>query len=215
MRSFDRRAALDAPPSAMALSKARVEYRRRHGDPRPGAGSLATVMTEADDLMAEAMAERSTAMRWVLLDEARKRGVAAGSAVVIGRAVRLLGAEFEIDELSLEYRSLREIPLRGVRGHRAAEIARSADALATTAEIDGRIGVAVDSLALSVRAWQAAGSPGDARSAAERHDSLLARARAEGESPGSGRTRAERPPAEREPAPRADPFSGTADRANH
>lgn len=176
-RSLGDRTTLDDSPSAATLAKARAEYRRRHGGSREGVGTSAAAQRKAEDLMNEAAAERSPAMRWVLLDEARKMGIASGSAFLVDRAVRLLGSEFDVDELDLEYRSLREIPIRALRGERIADLARSAEKLATGAEADGRTGLAIDSLALAVRAWQALGAGRAARSAAERHDHLVAKAR--------------------------------------
>lgn len=208
MRSVESPTTLDAIPSTAALSRARVEYRRRHGGAGDRAGSSAAASRKAEELMNEAAAERSRAMRWVLLDEARKTGIASGRAVIVSRAVRLLAAEFDVDGPGLEYRSLREMPLLPLRGQRAAEVARSAEALATRADLDGRPNLAIDSLALAVRAWQAAGADAAARSAAERHDRLLAEAR---EDAAAGRVRGDAAwrPATRDPSdPGDDPDAG-------
>lgn len=160
--------------------------------------------------MNEAAAERSQALRWVLLDEARKTGIASGNAVVVTRAVRLLSAEFAVDGAGLEYRSLREIPLQALRGQRATEVARAAETLAARADLDGRSGLAIDAQALAVRAWQAAGADSAARAAAERHDRLLAEARegaaASRERDDTGR----RPPDRDRPRAVVDPDDGGA-----
>lgn len=193
MQSLERRSVSSRIPSAADLSKARAAYRRRHGGARETAGTSGAALRKAENLMNEAASERSAAMRWVLLDEARKTGITAGSATVVSRAARLMGAEFDIDELSLEYRSLRDIPLRALRGERAAAIASSAESIATRAELRHGPLLAIDSLELAVRAWQAAGDENAARGAAERHDRLLANARSESRGSRLGRSWSQRP----------------------
>lgn len=138
--------------------------------------TAAATEVAAERLLDEAVGEPSPAVRWVLFDEARKLGVAAGSATIVGRAVRLASAEFDFDELVLELRSLREIPLRPLPAGRRGELARAAEAIATRAESDGRDRVALEALALAVRAWEAAGDGAAARMAAERHDRKVAQA---------------------------------------
>lgn len=205
MRSLERRSASYPIPSAADLSKARAEYRRRQGGARERAGTSGAAVRKAENLMNEAASERSAAMRWVLLDEARKTGIAAGSATVVGRASRLLGAEFDIDDLALEYRSLREIPLRAVRGQRAAAIASSAESIATRAELRDSPLLAIDSLALAVRAWQVAGAAGAARASAERHDRLLDTARADAQDSRVRRARSGPAPMDEDRSPEAAP----------
>jgi len=164
-------------PSGVTLAEARAEFRRRHGRSPARATTSGGAIRDAEELLTEAVAEPSAAVRWVLLDEARKLGVAAGSAGIVGRAIRLASAEFEFDELGNEYLSLREIPLRALSPPRAKELAQAAEALATRSESDGRERLSLDSLALAVRAWQAAGIESQARGAAERHDRKVAAAR--------------------------------------
>ena len=164
-------------PSGSALSAARARFRRRYGSMATAARSRATAIRSAEALLGDAAGEPSAASRWVMLDEARKLAVAAGDADAVSRAVRVAAADFGIDGLRLEYRSLREIPLRALGPGDAGELARQAEALATSAETDGRTTAALDALALAMRAWQAAGLPDQARAAAVRHDAILAKAR--------------------------------------
>lgn len=166
-----------AVPSGAALSRARARFRRRYGGMAAAARSRTGAIRSAEALLGDAAAESSAALRWVLLEEARRLAVAAGDADAVSRAVRVAAADFGIDGLRLEYRSLREIPLRALRPDDAAELARRAESLATSAETDGRPTVALDALALATRAWQSAGRTDEARAAAVRHDAILARAR--------------------------------------
>lgn len=175
----------DRVPTGPALADARAEYRRRHGRTTTRVPTSAAAVAAAESLLDEAVGEPSATVRWVLYEEARKLGVAAGSATIVGRSVRLASAEFDFDELSLELRALREIPLRALPAGRLAELARAAEAVATRAESDGRDRVALDALALAVRAWQAAGDGVTARIAAERHDRKVAQGA--GRAPGRSR----------------------------
>ncbi len=161
-------------PTGAALADARAEFRRRHGRTTTRVQTATAAVAGAESLLDEAIGEPSATVRWVLFDEARKLGVAAGNAGIVGRAIRLASAEFDFDELALELGSLREIPLRALPPARAAELARAAEAVATRAESDGRDRMVLDSLALAVRAWQAAGDGVTARLAAERHDRKVA-----------------------------------------
>jgi hypothetical protein len=173
-------------PSGSALARARAEFRRRYGGMGTAARSRTTAIRSAEALLGDAAGESSAALRWVQLDEARRLAVAAGDADAVSRAVRVAAADFGIDGLRLEYRSLREIPLRALRPDDAGELARRAESLATSAETDGRPTVALDALALATRAWQAAGRTDEARAAAVRHDALLATARDHSRRPESG-----------------------------
>lgn len=164
----------DRVPSGSPLADARAEFRRRHGRVTTRVPTAFAAVAAAESLLQETAGEPEPAMRWVLLDEARKLGVAAGNAAIVGRAIRLASAEFDFDELLLEIRSLREIPLRALPRDRAAELAAAAEALATRAESDGRDRLAIDALALAVRGWQAAGDDATARLAAARHDRKVA-----------------------------------------
>jgi len=164
-------------PSGSALSRARAGFRRRYGSMATAARSKPEAIRTAETLLGDAAGESSAALRWVMLDEARRLAVAAGDADAVSRVVRVAAADFGLDGLRLEYRSLREIPLRALRPDDAGELARRAESLATSAETDARPTVALDALSLAMRAWQAAGRTEEARAAAVRHDALLARAR--------------------------------------
>ena len=116
-------------------------------------------------------------MKWLILDEARRLGVAAGSAVAVTRAIRLASSEFDFDAVALEYRSLLDIPLQALDPARARDLARAAEGVATLAETDLRPDLAVLAQALAVRAWQRTGDETAALRAAERHDALGAEGR--------------------------------------
>lgn len=167
----------DGIPEGAALAEARAEFRRRKGRKSRTVPTAAAARAAAEEFMAASATEPSRALKWVFLDEARKMGIDAGSAALVGRAIRLASAEFAFDELAHEYRSLREIPLRALPPPRAEELARSAEAISTRAETDGRGPLAIDALALAVRGWQSAGRGDDARRAALRHDQLVERLR--------------------------------------
>lgn len=198
MRDMAPAAAGATVPSGSALARARTQFRGRYGGMAAAARSRATAIRSSERLLGDAAGESSAALRWVMLDEARRLAVAAGDADAVSRAVRVAAADFGIDGLRLEYRSLREIPLRALRPDDAAEVARRAESLATSAETDGRPTTALDALSLAIRAWQAAGRTDEARAAAVRHDAILARARHDARRAEPGRV-----PARGRPTPEA------------
>jgi len=179
-----------ALPSQRALVDARSEFRQRYGDPGARVRTSSATLLLAEALMAEAAGESDAAVKWVILEEARKLAISAGSPLLIGRVVRVASAEFDFDALAVEYRSLFEIPLRALDPVRASELAIAAAGVATQAETDNRLAVAIPAQSLTVRAWQRAGNIQAARDASQRLEALEMSAKktprrlAEGAAPG-------------------------------
>jgi len=161
-----------AVPSQRALVDARSEFRQRYGNPAARVRTSSATLLLAEALMAEAAGESDLAVKWVILEEARKLAISAGSPLVVGRSVRVASAEFDFDALAVEYRSLLEIPLRAIDPGRAADLANAAAGVATRAEVDQRYDVAILAQGLTIRAWQRAGNIHAARAASLRLESL-------------------------------------------
>jgi hypothetical protein len=152
-------------PSPGDLVRARGELKRRlrgplsHTETATGASAAAAFLIDA------AGHEDDRAMKWLLLLEARRLAAAAGNAATVARAVVLASATYEFDAVAEEYRSLAEIPLRGIDEPRAGALAQVAEQLSLRAEAEGRTELAADAQALAVRAWQRAGDMPSARRA--------------------------------------------------
>jgi hypothetical protein len=174
MRSLESSAGGDGIPSKRALVDARSRFKRRFGIPGSRARTSSGTLREVDALLSAAIAENDPALKWVILDEARRLAVAAGSASAVTRCVRLASAEFEFDSEATEYRALVEIPLRALNPARARELALAAEGVSIRAETDLRPELAVLAQALAVRAWQRTGDGSATLHAAERHDALEA-----------------------------------------
>jgi hypothetical protein len=169
MTSLPPAAVREQPPSARALVDARAELRRRYRELLFRADSAAGANRAAELFVEAGAAEPDRAVKWLLLAEARRLGAETGNAAVIHRAVSLASATYEFDELDLEYRSLAEIPLRGVPPQRASGVAEAAETVAGRAEIDDRIELALKAQDLAIRAWQRAGAKDACRRAMVRH----------------------------------------------
>jgi hypothetical protein len=161
-----------AVPSQRALVDARSEFRERYGNPAARVRTTSATLLLAEALIAEAAGETDPAVKWVILEEARKLAISAGSPLAIARSVRLASAEFEFDSLAVEYRSLLEIPLRALDPGRASDLANAAAGVATRAETDSRYDVAILAQGLTIRAWQRVGNIAAARAASQRLESL-------------------------------------------
>jgi hypothetical protein len=161
-----------AVPSQRALVDARATFRQRYGNPADRARTSSATLLVAEALLAEATDQSDSAVKWVILDEARKLAISAGSPLIIGRAVRIASSEFDFDALNVEYRALLEIPLRALDPGRASELAEAAEGIATRAEIDRRFDLAILARGLSIRAWQRAGNIYGARTATKRLEVL-------------------------------------------
>ena len=161
-----------AVPSQRALVDARATFRQRYGDPTSRARTSSAALLLAEALIKEAGGESDTAVKWVILEEARELAISAGSPAVISRTVRAASAEFDFDALTVEYRALLEIPLRALDRGRASDLATAATTVATQAETERRFDIAVLAQGLAIRAWQRAGDLQSARSATERLDRL-------------------------------------------
>jgi len=169
------------PPSQRALVDARVELRRRHREVLFRADTTAGAERAAEVLLEAGAGEPDRALKWLLFDEARRLGVAAGNALVVHRAVTLASATYDFDALDVEHRSLEEIPLRGVSPQRAVAVAETAEGLAARAEADGRLDLALSAQDLAIKAWQRAGAVEACRRAMTRHAEMTAAAATRGE----------------------------------
>jgi hypothetical protein len=167
----------DKPPSSRNLIESRAELRRRFREPLSHADTAAGARLAAETLLTSAITEDNLSLKWVMLDEARRLGEAAGQAGIVSRAISLASGVFEFDAIDLELRCLKQIPLRGLDAQRAASVASAAEAVATRAEADQRLDKAADASLLAYRAWQRAGNKAAARQAAARqaatrHDAM-------------------------------------------
>ena len=163
MRQLPASAALPKPPSQRDLVDARAALKARFKAALSHTETAAGARTAADALLAAARDERQPALKWLLLDEARRLGAAAGSAEIVSRAVALMSAVYDVDELAIELESLAEIPLRPLDSARATRLAEAAERIATRAGTDGREDLAADARHLAFKAWQRAGNTAAAR----------------------------------------------------
>jgi hypothetical protein len=152
-------------PSPGDLVRARGELKRRFRGPLSHTETATGASAAAAFLIDAAGHEDDRAMKWLLLLEARRLAAAAGNAATVARAVVLASATYEFDAVAEEYRSLAEIPLRGIDEPRAGALAQVAEQLSLRAEAEGRTELAADAQALAVRAWQRAGDMPSARRA--------------------------------------------------
>jgi hypothetical protein len=164
------------PPSSRQLVDARAEFQRRYREVVFRAKSATGADLAAEFFIEEATREPDRSLKWLLLAEARRLGVASGNAAVISRSITLATASYDFDALTLEYRSLDEIPMRGVSPQRAVGVAEAAEALSTIAELDGRMDIALESQDLAIKAWERAGAIEACRQAMKRRDELAAAA---------------------------------------
>jgi hypothetical protein len=165
-------AASRRPPSSRELVTARAELQRRHRELLFRATTATGADRAAERFVEAGAAEPDRALQWALLAEARRLGVASGNAAVISRAITLATASFDFDALELEYRTLAEIPLRGVSPQRAVRLAEAAENVATRADADGRADLALSAQDLAIKAWQRTGSREATRRAMVRHAEL-------------------------------------------
>ena len=173
MQQLSPHSVLDTPPSPRDLAESRTELKRRFREPLSHAGTAAGARLAAETLLTAAATENDRSLKWLMLDEARQLGEAAGQAGLVSRAITLASATFEFDAIETELRCLKQIPLRGLDATRAASLAKAAEAIATRAEADRRPDKAVAATLLAYRAWQRAGNKDAARQAAARHDALV------------------------------------------
>ena len=164
---------LDRPPSPRDLAGSRAELKRRFREPLSHTGTAVGARLAAETLLTAAVTENDRSLKWLMLDEARQLGEAAGQAGLVNRAITLAAATYDFDAIDTELRCLKQIPLRGLDATRAAGLAVAAEAIATRAEADRRPDKAVTATLLAYRAWQRAGNKDAARQAAVRHDALV------------------------------------------
>ena len=175
MQQLGPAAGLGKAPSSRELVRARSELQRRYHEPLSHADTAAGARLAAETLLADATTEDDRPLKWLMLDEARRLGEAAGQASLVTRAITLASSLYDVDAIDLELRCLKQIPLRGLDARRAAGLASAAEDIATRAEADQRIDKAVAATLLAYRAWQRAGNKEAARLAAVRHDALVQR----------------------------------------
>ena len=158
----------DGPPSRRELVDARRELKTRFREPLSHTETAAGAMLAAEVLFTASVEEEDRVLKWLMLDEARQLGLAAGDAEAVSRAINLAAAVYEFGALDTELRSLAEIPLRGIDAGRASRLARVAENLAIRAETDGRTALAVSAQTLAIRGWQRVGDTPNARRASVR-----------------------------------------------
>jgi hypothetical protein len=173
MRQLPEVVAREAPPSDRELVDARAEFNGRYPGLLARSRTTAGAQVIADALIEAAVAEEDRALKWFMLEEARRIAAASGNAVALDRAIVLASATYEFDAVEEEYRELKEIPLRALPPQRAAALAEVAEKVASRAEGDGRRDLAISAQNLAVRAWQRAGLIDSARRAAIRHDDMI------------------------------------------
>ncbi|NQW48551.1 MAG: hypothetical protein HQ464_12395 [Planctomycetes bacterium] len=163
---------LNGPPSARDVAESRPAFRRRFRDSLAHTDTAVGARTASETLLAAAATEDDRTLKWMMLDEARRLGEAAGQAGLVTRAIMLASAFYDFDAIDMELRSLKLIPLRGLDAKRATNLALAAEQIATRAEADQRLDKAATAELLAYRAWQRAGNTPAARQAAARHDAL-------------------------------------------
>jgi len=174
MRELPPAALLEQPPSQRDLVEAREELRQRFREPLAHVETAAGATRAAEMLLEAAVAEPDRSLKWLMLTEARRLSAEVGNAVTVDRAIVLASASYEFDAVDAEFRSLAAIPLRGLNPPRAAALAEVAEKLATRAETDDRLDLAVAAQSLAIRSWQRAGNKAAAIQAAVRHDAIEA-----------------------------------------
>lgn len=173
MRQLTASGSLAKPPSNRDLVDARATLKARFREPLSHTETAAGALSAADTFLQAAIIETDSPLRWLLLDEARRLGAAAGDAEMIKRAVAMQSATFDFDEIASELESLGQVPLRALDPQRARQMAIVAETLAARAAADDRRAEAADAQMLAVRSWQRAGDLNAARTAAAKHDALI------------------------------------------
>jgi hypothetical protein len=166
MRQFSAGGSLANPPSARDLVDARAELKARFREPLAHTETTAGALMAAETFMEAAVTEDGKPLKWLLLDEARRLGAAAGNADMIKRAIAIQSAAFEFDEIEAELASLGQVPLLALDPRRATLMAMAAEALADRAWADGRSDMATDAQHLAIRSWERAGNRAAAYAAA-------------------------------------------------
>ena len=164
---------LDKPPSSRDLASSRAELQRRFRESLSHSNTAAGARLAAETLLTAAITENDRSLKWLMLDESRRLGEAAGQANLVNRAITMAAAVYDFDAIDLELRCLKQIPLRGLDAQRASSLASAAENIATRAEADQRLDKAVSATLLAYRAWQRAGNKAAAHQAAARHDALV------------------------------------------
>ena len=167
MRQLPEGGALEKPPSRRELVDARSQIKARFREPLSHTETAAGAMLASDMLFQASLDENDRALKWLLLEESRELGAAAGNADAVTRAITVASALYEFDALDTELKSLSAIPLRALDPVRATRLAEAAETLALKARTDGRVELAQSATLLAIRAWQRTGNTEAARRAAK------------------------------------------------
>ena len=154
---------LRAPPDEETLEPVRRAFRAQCRDLLRVARSYSGARLAANVLEQAAAEEDDPTLKWVFLEESIRLGAASGDPTRIESAVALAAEHFRFDAIGMELEALGDIPLRVLRPDRAAEVAKSAERLATSLAADERPRERVIALGLAADAWKLAG---DSRRAA-------------------------------------------------
>ena len=100
MRQLRSRSTLPRPPSSRDVINGRVELRRRFREELSHADTGAGATLAAEALLTAAVEETEHSLKWVMLEEARRLGEAAGQAAIVSRAIRVPP---DIDREGLEW----------------------------------------------------------------------------------------------------------------
>ena len=167
MRQLPADGGLEKPPSRRELVDARSQIKARFREPLSHTETAAGAMLASDMLFQASLDENDRALKWLLLEESRELGAAAGNADAVTRAITVASALYEFDALDTELKSLSAIPLRALDPVRATRLAEAAETLAMKARTDGRGELAQSATLLAIRAWQRTGNTEAARRAAK------------------------------------------------
>jgi len=154
---------LRSPPDDETLEPVRRAFRAQCRDLLRVARSHSGARLAANVLEQAAAEEDDPTLKWVFLEESIRLGAASGDPTRIESAVALAAEHFRFDAIGVELEALGDIPLRVLRPDRAAEVAKSAERLATSLAADERPRERVIALGLAADAWKLAG---DSRRAA-------------------------------------------------
>ena len=173
MKQLGTTGGLDKLPSSSDLALSRAELQRRFREPLSHTNTAAGARLAAETLLTAAATEKDRSLKWLMLDQARRLGEAAGQASLVNRAITMAAAAYDFDAIDLELRCLKQIPLRGLDARRASSLASAAEDIATRAEAEQRLDKAMAATLLAYRAWQRAGNKEAARQASVRHDAMV------------------------------------------
>jgi hypothetical protein len=98
---------LDKPPSSRELASSRAELQQRFRESLSHANTSAGARVAAETLLTAAITENDRSLKWLMLDESRRLGEAAGQASLVNRAITMAAAVYDFDAIDLELRCLK------------------------------------------------------------------------------------------------------------